>query len=246
MTVEPLGEDGLLAAWEEGVDATPALRGLVLLTGANPTEDASALRGWPVGRQARTLLELHSATFGELVQAHTACPACGEEIELTFSARDMLEISAPDREPLHVEAGGVHVDLRLPTVGDLLAAASASTAQEARELLLERVVTLAELDGKRVDPLSLPEDVLLRIAARLEEADPHTDLTLALTCPACDAAERVEFDICDFLWRELDARARELLEQVSAVGAAYGWPESEILRLSPARRRVYLELAGMA
>ena len=39
-------------------------------------------------------------------------------------------------------------------------------------------------------------------------------------------------------------RALRLLGHVHALARAYGWREADILAMSPARRQVYLDLAG--
>jgi hypothetical protein len=168
-----------------------------------------------------------------------------EGLALTPAARDLLAAAEPDRD-MRVEFDGGHVELRLATAGDLVAAAEAPSAAAARATLLERVVAAGELDGAPVDAAALSDDAVERIGARLAAADPLAELTLTLTCPACETGARVDFDPSDFLWREIDARARDLLEEVAALAGAYGWSEAEILGLSPARRRVYLELAGAA
>jgi hypothetical protein len=54
----------------------------------------------------------------------------------------------------------------------------------------------------------------------------------------------VLFDAGSFFWSELGAWARRLLHEIHSLARAYGWSESEILTLSPARRQAYLELIG--
>jgi hypothetical protein len=42
----------------------------------------------------------------------------------------------------------------------------------------------------------------------------------------------------------METYARRLLYDVHALASAYGWSEDEVLAVSPARRRCYLEMAG--
>jgi hypothetical protein len=49
-------------------------------------------------------------------------------------------------------------------------------------------------------------------------------------------------DIASFLWTELNVHAKRVLGEVDAFARAYGWSESEVLRMSRARRQSYLEL----
>jgi hypothetical protein len=65
-----------------------------------------------------------------------------------------------------------------------------------------------------------------------------------LTCDGCGAQSASPFDISTFFWRELSARAQQILLDVHELAGAYGWRESDVLSLSPSRRRRYLELLG--
>jgi hypothetical protein len=78
----------------------------------------------------------------------------------------------------------------------------------------------------------------------MSNADPMADIHLALNCPSCEHKWMAPFDIVAFLWREISAAARRLLREVHTLASAYGWTESEILALSPVRRRAYLEMIG--
>jgi hypothetical protein len=78
----------------------------------------------------------------------------------------------------------------------------------------------------------------------MAEADPGAWIELALGCPGCGEEWSAPFDIVSFLWAEVEARARELLEEVHALASAYGWGEGEVLALSPERREAYLELVA--
>jgi hypothetical protein len=72
--------------------------------------------------------------------------------------------------------------------------------------------------------------------------DPQSAIDLSLTCPACGHAWQATFDIADFLWREVTARARRLVSDVHTLALAYGWREDDILAMGDGRRRMYLDL----
>ena len=55
-----------------------------------------------------------------------------------------------------------------------------------------------------------------------------------------NAAEPLE--IGEVVLEEIQVLARRLLQEVSWLARGYGWNEDEILRLTPARRRAYLEM----
>jgi hypothetical protein len=65
-----------------------------------------------------------------------------------------------------------------------------------------------------------------------------------LNCSSCGHKWEAPFDIVAFFWTEINAAAHGLLREVHALASAYGWTESEILALSPARRRCYLEMVN--
>jgi hypothetical protein len=65
-----------------------------------------------------------------------------------------------------------------------------------------------------------------------------------LVCDHCNKRSSSVFDIRAFFWRELSARAQQIVLDVHDLARAYGWRESDVLSLSPARRRRYLELVG--
>jgi hypothetical protein len=50
-------------------------------------------------------------------------------------------------------------------------------------------------------------------------------------------------EIGQFLWTEIRARARRLLQEIDALARVYHWPEADILGMSDARRASYLEMA---
>jgi hypothetical protein len=78
----------------------------------------------------------------------------------------------------------------------------------------------------------------------MAEADPHGDVRFSIHCPGCDHCWPVPFDMLAYFWSEIHLAARRLLRDVHALASVYGWRESEILALSPRRRRIYLEMVG--
>jgi hypothetical protein len=130
---------------------------------------------------------------------------------------------------LAVKSNGNVVRFRLPTGADLLAISNA-------EQLLERCL----LNGGD----KVTDNVRAAVAERMSSADPMADIQLALNCPNCEHKWAPPFDIVAFFWREISAATRRLLREVHTLASAYGWTESEILSLSPARRRAYLEMAS--
>ena len=121
--------------------------------------------------------------------------------------------------------------------------ATLADAASARGALIEACVVEARTGDAAVPPDALPDDVIARVAQAMAEADPQAAPVVALGCPSCGHAWEAGFDIAAFLCRELDAWARRLLLDVHVLARRYGWTEGDVLALSPARRRAYLELA---
>lgn len=238
-----LTQRDLLALWEQAGAHPPPARSLALLTGAGVGTQA-ALEELSLGRLADELMRLREAAFGAHVAALAACPDCDATLELEFDLADVraLVAAAAEPAPARVERDGYRVALRGLTSRDL---AEAGRSADPYEDLLRRCVTSAEDAAGAVEPTRLPAAVLDAIAAALERADPQADLRVELLCPACEGSWSASFDPGNFLWRELDATARELLHEIHALASAYGWTESEVLGLGPARRMAYLDLVGM-
>lgn len=131
----------LLSMWERGEGQRPSRRALALMADS----DAAAL---PIGRRDAALLELRVALFGDAFTGVTSCPACGEEIELTFDADEVRR--APTEE-----------GLRLPTTEDLIAIEDAADLATAREMLLARC--------------GADEDLVARMAEADPQADVQID-----------------------------------------------------------------------
>jgi hypothetical protein len=228
----------LLATWESGLAAGPVHRALLLhsLVG-----DASAEAA--IGSRDRQLFALRRTLFGERLNARMSCPGCATEQEFDFDVANVLRTESHADSPLWVDAGEWRVLLRLPTSGDLLAAAD--DPEEARNVLLSRCVLAVERHGQPVDA-GLPAEVQYRVAAAAAEADPAADVLVTMACVECGQRNTMTVDIVSYLWAELDTWARSLLLDVHVLASAYGWTEPDVLALSPARRRYYLELAGHA
>lgn len=251
--MRPLTAAQLFEVWERGRAEPPLRRSLTLLAAALPglPEDELALR--TVGRRDAALLGLRAATFGAELTSVTECPDCGARLESAFSVEDLLfappaageeEAEAPR---LHsVEAADSAVEFRLPTVADLLHVADDVEPHgrgllDARRALLSRCVVAARRRGGAVGFEELPPEALAAVSEGMAAADPQADLRLAFSCPGCSSRWEAPFDIAAFLWTELAAWVERTSRDVHVLASAYGWPEADILAMSPARRQLYLD-----
>jgi hypothetical protein len=223
-----------LDAWERGMSAPPARRPVLLLETVHGP-DAQPAR-WPQGRLEAALLELRAALFGGRMESLASCPKCGEAMEFTLHAHELLA-AAPSSLPEHVEVNTAEFSaaFRLPSIADSEAAARVPAAQRRRFPLKQCLAGGCEPEG------GWPEEFIAAAAQAMSTVDPLGDLSMSLTCPACAHGWNAAFDSGDFLWSELHAWATRLMQEVAALAAAYGWTEPEILALPPHRRRFYLE-----
>jgi predicted RNA-binding Zn-ribbon protein involved in translation (DUF1610 family) len=175
--------------------------------------DRDDLARLPVARRDALLARLRAATVGTRLDALADCPSCGET--LGFS----LDLDLGDGP--EADAAG---DVRLPTTEDLLAVAGEADLASARLALARRCAPGLDPDA---------------VAAAIET----TRTSVALDCPACGHAWLADVDVAEVFWAEVTAEARRLLHEVAALARAYGWREADVLAMSAARRRAYLELA---
>ena len=219
----------LVACWELGRRRHPLDRALLLYAAGAPEEDPESLADRPLGRRNAALLRLRRSLFGDALKSCVDCPGCGERLEFALSADALLERAA-GHALTHAQLGNMRV--RLPTTRDLASVAAETEESHAARKLLERLVDTPAGESGFSDE---------ELTRALDAADPCLDLTLDLSCPACNHAWSAPFDVPAYLWEEIDVRARRLLDEVHALASAYCWSEEQILALSEERRRAYLE-----
>lgn len=232
----------LLAAWEDAGRRRPPWRQLAMAA-AFLGEPVETLREITPGRLEAALLDFYEAAFGPTLDGTVRCEACGEWLEVSVEIPAIRIGSAAGPPELLAKLGRYEVCCRLPQVADLAQLAAATDVAEGRRLLLQRCLRWARRDGRAVPEGALPERVVRLVSARMAEADPQADLALEVLCAACGSRGQALLDVGLLAWHKLNAWAQRLLLQVHILAAAYGWREADILELSPARRRTYLELA---
>jgi len=236
----------ILWIWECGRDRHPVDRALLMLAAGQPEASAEALSRLTIGQRDARLLDLRIATLGERLEGSAECPRCAAALEFSIGA-DALR--APDQpaernEPVAIEESGVRLRLRRPDSRDLACIASLPAGADPARVLLQRCVLPADPAEGAADLDVLPPDLLERIPALLAAADPQADISFDLHCAACGQSWPLVFDIVAFFWSEIGALAQRLLREVDALARAYGWREADILAMSPARRRLYLEMVA--
>lgn len=259
MEVQPIRAAELLQLWEYGQGQLPVRRALALLSAACPERSLTDLAALPIGQRDGLLLRLRQRTFGARLTVTAHCPQCDEKLELELVANDLLSMGDSSGAPRstggdrpEAEAGNAHftivsgdwkVGFRLPASQDLLTLPPPGEGDSRAMLLASCVLFVSQNETPR-DPRDLSEEVISKVLAAMAEADPLAEIRLALTCPACAHSWKPILDPLAYFWEELESWAMGLLQEVHLLARAYGWNETEILALSPWRRRAYLEFVN--
>ena len=235
----------LLNIWEIGRSQTLARQALLLLSAACPERSIDTLAKLSIGQRDALLLTLREMTFGQSLNGMASCPECCEQIELSFNMTDIR--ITPGFEPpeeLTINANGFEVRFHLPGSQDLAAITGYEDIKIAQEELLKSCLITAHHNGKEISFDQLPLELSEAIAKKMAESDPHSDIELALSCPACGYHWQAIFDIVSFFWSEINAWSYRILHEVHTLAGAYKWREADILAMSPLRRQFYLDMVS--
>jgi hypothetical protein len=226
-----LSNAALLDLWESGRHGSPIDRALLLLAAAAPEPDRSALGDVSIPRRDAAVLALRRDALGPRLQGVVNCPDCSERLEFDFDA-DAVLASAMSAEPQSIRVGELR--FRLPNSADLIATAAIVDPQRATRQLLQKCC-LNAAGGQEWS-----NDLLAEAEAGLAAHAGAANTCFNFACEACGSAWDAPFDICAFVWEELERRAEVLLDDVHRLAVAYGWDEQRILALGDARRGAYL------
>jgi hypothetical protein len=231
---EPTGEDELFLV---ETALAPLLAFLELVRRV-----ASTAAGDPVEWTSLSATDIDAAALvirrswlGDAIRTDTTCPDrdCGERIDVSFGIEGYLEHHRP-RRPRGVTEGpaeggfvlaGAPVRFSIPTVADLLDAASAD-----------------RLAARCVDAAEISPALARRLDRALTALAPSLDDLLGGSCPACGHEVTMRFDPLAYTLAELRAAFAGVYLETHALAAAYGWPEQEILALPRSRRRRYASI----
>jgi hypothetical protein len=255
--LQPGGAAEVLQLWERVQGLPPHRQAAEMLAAAEPAQTPASIAELSIGARDARLLTLREQLFGPQMKSLADCPNCGERVEMGFQVDHIRTATAASAEQesasgsmLLIE-GGWCIEYRLPTGADLAEIPDGSNPQAARRYLLHRCVLAVDSDpdnegveGSATAPEieQLPANLVERIVEAMSEADPQADVELLLSCPACGHQWQAPFDIVSYLVTEVDVWARRILADVARLARGYGWCETDILAMTPARRQAYLEL----
>jgi hypothetical protein len=242
--MKPLSAADIVRIWELGRGMRPVEQALLALSAACPGSARDELVSLPIGRRDALLLRIREGIFGDSMRCFAMCPHCGEKAQFALNVQSLL-MASPDGPFTHeLSAGNLSIRFRLPDSGDQLAIDPSADVETARLELIERCVLAIGENGVPLAPDNAGDDAVELLGSGILRLDPGCELLLELTCAACGNRWQAVFDIVTFLRAEISAEARRLLLEVHALATAYGWSEADILSMSAARRRSYLEMIG--
>jgi hypothetical protein len=236
----------LLNIWEWGRNQPSWSRAIKLLSSACPETSIDILTQLSLGQRDAMLLTLREWTFGSQLVSQVTCPSCGEVLELDFDIAEMrlASLSIESVEKYRLELADYQVSFRLPNSLDMIAIAEYKQPEIAQEILLERCILEVVCEGKYLPFQQLPSHTRDVIIAQMAQVDPQANVSIDISCSACNHQWRSLFDIVSFFWSEINAWAFRVLREVHTLATAYGWREAEILAMSPRRRQLYLEMVA--
>ncbi len=238
-----LTEPDILNLWDQAANQHPLDRALTILQAADPAMERASAARRTIGERDRQLLHVSESTFGPVMDVVTHCPKCAGEIEFQFQTDEIHAPKSAAARPVHEL---IHEDwrvrFRLPDSRDLAALLQTDETQDPEQRLMSRCLISAECDRANRDAADVPTSLWDDLSVEMSKLDPQAEIDFSLACPACGHQWKAWFDIADFLWRKVSVTAQLLLREVDALARTYHWSESQILALSPARRRAYLEL----
>ena len=213
-----------------------------LLAGCDAACDAEFWWAQTVGARITALLRVLAMTEEKTcaLSVRLVCrePQCGEPLEVALSI-DALLAAAPDDE-------GAAGPVRIPLADARTAALRRPIGRDLRAwhrtpYATRRDAVAAMLDTLLVEGSLTPDDEPM-VADAMAAQDPLVAFAASCACPACGVACDHAVDLEAAVLVRLGARRRALLREVHMLASRYGWTESEVLAVAPARRAQYLAL----
>jgi hypothetical protein len=237
-----LSEADLLNVWERGQGQTWSGRALTILKAICPGETSEALSGLTIGRRDERLMALHRDFFGRILVGQVICPQCQEQLEVSADLTEMLPQAQSEAVEQHrVQHEHYDIRFRVPTSADLDVVTEGEEPSTATHKMLERCLSSVKYHDEDLPIERLSPEIVRIVIDKMAEADPLGDVQLDVACAGCAHRWQTPLDIMRFLWAEIQAKAMQLLNDVHALAAAYGWSEGDIIAMSPVRRERYLE-----
>jgi hypothetical protein len=176
---------------------------------------------------------------GDTFVAAGSCGDCGEAVDVRLGITAYVAHHAPRRPRGAVPAAdgwwqlNPALAVRVPTVGDVLAAAAEDDPRGALLRRCTRGEDGAPVRGGRL--LTAAERGMAALAPTLRgEVDG--------SCPECAATVLLEVDLRELCMSDLRFLADGVYDEVHLLASTYGWSQSDILDMPVSRRGRYADL----
>jgi hypothetical protein len=241
--MKSLGAKELLNVWENnrGKPLIEKAMDLLYASGSGGVDPTTL----SIGERDVRLFHLRKMMFGSNLFNVADCPNCHEHIEWVSNVDDFVLLNQDKRAPVDsysLDAHAYHIRFRLLNTYDMLRVSSDKIYQSDPNKLFSDCIIEIKRNGENCSVDELPASVFDQLDQRMAEEDPQADITMLLNCPACSNTWEMHFDIISYLWLEIDSWAKHVLSEVATLASVFHWSESDILNLSPGRRRLYLEM----
>ncbi len=238
-----LTSEQIIDLWQRGREASYGERIGLLLSAAFPKAQSEDLLRLTIGQRDAVLLRLRELTFGGTVSCVAECPDCRALSEHLVEVSELLGGATGElgtHETLF-DRDGYRIRFRPLSGEDLASIRRRSGPDAVRALLLDCCIVSVWDNGVEVSPDELPAEIVAEFGEVVADSDRHSEIWLDTECSECGLEFDSVFDALDFCWREIAAEARRTVAELDYLVAAYGWSQAKILKMSRARRRLYME-----
>lgn len=242
--LQTLSPNDILNVWEHGVSRHPIDRALTIILYSYPDITFEEITKFSVLKRDICLLDIYKKNFGSLLRCFSTCPSCKENLEFEVASEDILSKQNKITEDVIIfAANDIDITLRFPNSLDLASAASYENAAMSRNELIKRCITETRNEDKAFPLSEITQETVDAIAEYMDGYEHNGAIDFDLKCNACGHKWQTPFDILTFLWKEISLHAKRLFYEIHMLASVYGWHEKDILAMSAARRRYYLEMA---
>jgi hypothetical protein len=235
---EPTGEDELFVV-ETTLAPVPAFLELARRVCSVAAGGALDLASLPATDLDAAALMIRRSWIGDAIHTDALCPGpgCRERIDVSFGIGDYIEHHQPRRPRGVTEVSGegwftlagATVRFRIPTVTDLLVAASGNQPAHT-------------LSDRCIDAPEISRTLARRLDHALAALAPSLDDLLGGSCPACGQDVTMRFDPLTYTLTELRNVFSGVYLEAHALAATYRWREETILAMPRGRRRRYASI----
>lgn len=243
--MHPFTETELLNYWEYNMNQTMIHRGINLLCLVYTQINKEDISGLSIGERDARLIIIRERMFGYMLRNIAECPVCSEIIEWETDIRD-IKLQSPDEirtvNEYILKESGYTIQFRLPDSMDVFEVINMDESHKKSEELLKRLIICSKFKNRTCNFSDLPEKVLKVLDQRIEKENPQAEILMNVQCMSCNHNWELQFDILSYLWSEISNWARRILNDICSLAREYGWSEHDILSMTPARRKIYLDL----